>query len=156
LQGLWDAAQRGAPAVVKYLQDKVPEKERQELQSTKNASNTTRTGITRKNRTDWKATRDLWDELGYGEVLSGANRKLIKSNRTPRVDAEWIAIHPEDAGLIGERISMHHVQALPLTVPLPKSRHVDVHMPGGYQRNTGGPGSQLPIYLPPPPPRPNP
>lgn len=114
-------------------------------------SNTTRTGTVRTNPADWRATRDLWDEVGYGEVLSDANRARIAAGRTPVVDDAWIAIHPEDAGLVGERISMHHVQGLPITVPLPASRHLDAHMPGGYRYNPGGPGSQLPIYPATPP-----
>jgi filamentous hemagglutinin len=28
-----------------------------------------------------------------------------------------------------------------LTVPLPKTRHIDAHMPGGFKNNPGGPGS---------------
>ncbi len=115
------------------------------------AANTTRTGTVRTNPADWRATRDLWDELDYGEVLSDANRSKIAAGRTPVVDDAWIAIHPEDAGLVGEQIRMHHVQGLPITVPLPVSRHLDAHMPGGFRYNPGGPGSQLPIYPAPPP-----
>lgn len=108
--------------------------------------NTTRLGITRNNPADWRSIRDLWDELGYSEILSTTNRGKIAIGRTPIVDAEWIAIHPEDAGLLGERIPIHHIQGLPLTIPLPASRHLDAHMPGGFRYNPGGIGSQLPIY----------
>jgi hypothetical protein len=167
LRGLWDAAKQGAPAVAQYLHDKVPEEELQAIQlpegirsalkgERQKSSNTTRTGTTRKNATDWKATRDLWDELGYGELLSEANRKLIAVRKAPMVDDAWIAIHPEDAGLRGERITMNHVHGLPMTGPLPKTRHLNAHMPGGYRHNPGGPGSQLPIHLPPPPASPSP
>ena len=48
----------------------------------------------------------------------------------------------------GERIPMHHVQGSPLTVPLPDTRHLDAHMPGGFRYNPGGPGSALPAYPP--------
>lgn len=48
--------------------------------------------------------------------------------------------------LLGERIPMHHVQGLPLTIPLPASRHLDAHMPGGFRYNSGDIGSALPIY----------
>ena len=37
----------------------------------------------------------------------------------------------EDAGLLGEKISMHHIGSTPLTVPLAATRHLDAHMPGG-------------------------
>jgi RHS repeat-associated protein len=110
-------------------------------------ANATRLGITRTNPADWRATRDLWDELGYGEVLSNGNRAKISIGRTPLVDDAWVAIHPEDAGLLGEQIRMHHVQGLPFTVPLPASRHLNAHMPGGFRYNPGGTGSQLPLYL---------
>ncbi len=108
--------------------------------------NTTRTGVIRTNPTDWRNTRDLWDELGYGEILSISNRIAISKGRTPTVDEIWISFNPEDAGLLGERISMHHVLGLPITVPLPATRHLDAHMPGGFRYNPGGTGSQLPIY----------
>ena len=111
-------------------------------------SNTTRTGIKRTNPADWRATRDLWDQLGYPELLSLSNRSRIAAGRTPLVDNAWVMFHPEDAGLLGERISMHHVQGLPITVPLPASRHLDAHMPGGFRYNPGNTGSQLPIYPP--------
>jgi filamentous hemagglutinin len=35
---------------------------------------------------------------------------------------------------------MHHINGTKLTVPLPESRHLDAHMPGGYRYNPGGPG----------------
>ncbi|OYY93595.1 MAG: hypothetical protein B7Y41_11970 [Hydrogenophilales bacterium 28-61-23] len=110
------------------------------------AHNTTRQGITRTNPADWRALRDQWDALGYGKSLSGANRAAIAKGRTPRVDDAWIKTFPEDAGLMGERISMHHIQGSPITVPLPFTRHIDAHMPGGFAKNPGGPGSALPVY----------
>ena len=110
------------------------------------APNTTRHGITRRNPADWRATRDLWDEAGYGDILSPANRDAIALGRTPVVDAAWIRFFPEDAGLINERIPMHHIQGAPITVPLPATRHMDAHMPGGFRYNPGGPGSALPVY----------
>jgi len=109
----------------------------------------TRTGTTRRNRSDWRQTRDLWDQTGYGSLLSDTNRRLIARGRVPVVDDAWIAIHPEDAGLRGEQVRIHHVQGLPINTPLPKSRHMDTHMPGGFRHNPGGVGSQLPLYLPP-------
>lgn len=67
----------------------------------------------------------LWDTVGYQDLLSPANRALIKNNLVPIVDDAWIDYHPEDAGLKGEKISIHHVQGLPLNIPLPYSRHKD-------------------------------
>lgn len=106
----------------------------------------TRTGVVRTNAADWRALRDNWDDLGYGQILSTENRTAIAKGRTPKVDEVWVKVFPEDAGLIGERISMHHVQGSPLTVPLPATRYLDAHMPGGFRYNPGGPGSALPAY----------
>jgi len=33
-----------------------------------------------------------------------------------------------------------------LTVPLPDTRHLDAHMPGGFRYNPGGPEAALPAY----------
>ena len=117
----------------------------------KTEANVTRLGITRNNPADWRATRDLWDQTGYGGILSDANRAAIARGRTPIVDNAWISHFPEDAGLIGERIPMHHIQGTPITVPLSATRHLDAHMPGGFRYNPGGPGSALPVYPPPNP-----
>ncbi|QHE99007.1 DUF637 domain-containing protein [Pseudomonas cannabina] len=111
-------------------------------------SGATRTGVVRTNAADWRALRDNWDDLGYGQILSTENRAAIAKGRTPKVDEPWINAFPEDAGLKGERIPMHHVQGSPLTVPLPDTRHLDAHMPGGFRYNPGGPGSALPAYPP--------
>jgi hypothetical protein len=122
-----------------------------QMGAAKTAPNTTRLGITRNNPADWRATRDLWDNTGYGDILSDANRAAIARGRTPVVDSSWVRNFPEDAGLLGERIPMHHIQGTPITVPLPATRHLDAHMPGGFRYNPGGPGSALPVY-----PAPNP
>ncbi|MCY1410958.1 HNH/Endo VII superfamily nuclease toxin with a HHH motif protein [compost metagenome] len=114
------------------------------------AVNTTRTGVIRTNASDWRGVRDQWDDLGYGEILSVENRAEIAKGRTPKVDDAWIKIFPEDAGLKGEKISIHHIQGMPLTVPLPATRNMDAHMPGGFRYNPGGPGSALPAYPPKP------
>ncbi|MDR9879381.1 hemagglutinin repeat-containing protein [Pseudomonas allii] len=111
-------------------------------------SGTTRTGVVRTNAADWRALRDNWDDLGYGQILSTENRAAIAKGKTPKVDDAWVKVFPEDAGLKGERIPMHHVQGSPLTVPLPDTRHLDAHMPGGFRYNPGGPGSALPAYPP--------
>ena len=95
---------------------------------------------------DWRTLRDNWDDLGYGQILSTENRAAIAKGKTPKVDDAWVKVFPEDAGLKGERIPMHHVQGTPLTVPLPDTRHLDAHMPGGFRYNPGGPGSALPAY----------
>ena len=113
-------------------------------------SNTTRFGITRTNPADWRATRNLWDALGYEKLLSPANRARISAGTPPLVDDAWLAVHPEDAGLVNEQIRMHHVLGLPLTIPLPVTRHLNAHMPGGFRYNPGGSGSQLPFYPLPP------
>jgi len=111
-------------------------------------SGTTWTGVVRTNAADWRVLRDNWDDLGYGQILSTENRAAIAKGKTPKVDDAWVKVFPEDAGLKGERIPMHHVQGSPLTVPLPDTRHLDAHMPGGFRYNPGGPGSALPAYPP--------
>jgi filamentous hemagglutinin len=102
--------------------------------------NQTRLGVPRKNDRDWRRLRDNWDDLGYGDILSPANRKKIADGHTPIVDDDWIKAFPGDAPLKGEQIRMHHIGGYPITVPLPESRHLDAHMPGGFGRNPGGPG----------------
>lgn len=86
--------------------------------------------------------------LGMAQILSAENRTAIAKWRAPKVDDAWIKVFPEDAGLKGERIFMHHIQGSPLTVPLPDTRHLDAHMPGGFRYNPGSPGSALPAYPP--------
>ena len=54
--------------------------------------------MVRTNAADWRTARNLWDELGYGEILSDANRAAIARGKVPRVDDAWIAVFPEDAG----------------------------------------------------------
>lgn len=108
---------------------------------------TTRRGVHRRNPSEWRALRDSWDDLGYGSALSEGNRALIARGRTPAVDDAWIDVFPEDAGLLGEQIRMHHVAGYPVTVPLAETRHLDAHMPGGFRFNEGGPGAQAPFYL---------
>lgn len=110
------------------------------------SASTTRLGVNRTNAADWRDLRDHWDSLGYSEILSSANRTAIAKGRTPKVDDDWVRVFPEDAGLRGERIPMHHIGGLPVTIPLPATRHMDAHMPGGYRYNPGGPGSAAPFY----------
>jgi hypothetical protein len=57
-----------------------------------------------------------------------------------------LSYFPEDAGLLGELITMHHIGGTPITVPLPATRHLNGHMPGGFRYNSGGPGSAFPVY----------
>lgn len=97
-------------------------------------------GVIRQNAKDWRALRDSWDASGYGSILSQANRELIAAGSPPTVDAAWITAFPGDESLLGEQIRMHHVGGYPLTVPLPVTRHIDAHMPGGFRYNRGGPG----------------
>jgi RHS repeat-associated protein len=104
------------------------------------AANTTSQGVKRTNPSDWRALRDSWDDAGY-DILSPDNLKAIAGGRTPRVDDVWVKWFPGDASLLGQRIPMHHVGGSRLTVPLPASRHVDAHMPGGFRYNPGGPGA---------------
>lgn len=58
----------------------------------------------------------------------------------PIVDDHWLTGFPGDGHLMGETISPHHVGGYPVTVPLPASRHMAAHMPGGFRYNPGGPG----------------
>jgi hypothetical protein len=110
----------------------------------------TRLGVKRNNAADWRKLRDVWDSAGYGDILSEENRTRIAARRTPMVDEAWITHFPEDAGLKEQLIPMHHIGGDGLTVPLPWTRHLDAHMPGGYGRNTGGPGAFAPFYFVPP------
>ncbi len=105
------------------------------------APGTTRLGVRRTNPADWRQLRNLWDKTGYGDILSEANRKAIAAGRTPLVDEQWIKYFPGDEALMNEQIPMHHIGGTPITVPLPASRHLDAHMPGGFRRNPGGPGT---------------
>jgi filamentous hemagglutinin len=99
--------------------------------------NTTRLDIPRTNPSDWHKLRDLWDDIGYEDILSKANRDRIAKGRTLVVDDDWITHFPGDQALRGEKIPMHHVQGS----PLPASRHLDAHMPGGFRYNPEGPGT---------------
>jgi RHS repeat-associated protein len=116
-------------------------------------ANSTRSGVVRTNAADWRALRDHWNDLGYDNILSDNNLAAIAKGKTPRVDEAWVSVFPEDAGLMGEKISMHHIGGTSLTIPLPATRHLNAHMPGGFRYNAGGPGSALPVY-PPKSPRP--
>lgn len=127
-----------AKAVVDGLADAAP--------SIAKVCNTTRHGFKRNNARDWRNLRDSWDDLGYSSLLSSENRAKIANGRTPVVDSSWVKGFPEDAGLLGERISMHHIGGYPVTVPLADTRHLQAHMPGGFRNNPGGPGSMLPAY----------
>jgi len=113
-------------------------------------SGMTRLGVTRTNPKAWRSTRNLWDEVGYGSILSEANRSAIAAGRTPVVDEAWVRYFPEDAGLLGELIPQHHIGGTPFTVPMPATRHVEAHMPGGFRYNPGGPGAAVPSYPPKP------
>jgi hypothetical protein len=104
------------------------------------SSNTTRLGVVRNNPRDWRNLRDVWDQAGVGDILSPRNRQRIADGLVPEVDDHWIRWFPGDDVLRGESIPMHHIQGTPLTVPLPASRHLDAHMPGGFRYNPGGPG----------------
>jgi filamentous hemagglutinin len=97
-------------------------------------------GIVRSNQTDWREWRDLWDEIGEGNILSSANRDLIAIGRNPVVDDAWIAAFPGQAAYVGEQISIHHIVGSPINVPLPRSLHRAAHQPGGFRWNPGGPG----------------
>lgn len=101
---------------------------------------TTRAGIERTNRSDWRKTRDAWKAAGYDDLLSPANKQRIAAGLVPIVDEAWIRYFPGDAPLLGEPISIHHIKGSVLNVPLPKTRHEDAHSPGGTQNNPGGPG----------------
>ena len=125
-----------------FLEDGVASRAQPLPLKRKNKSGRTKTGTIRKNRTDWKRWRDDWDEAGYGDILSKKNRASIAAKSgVPIVDEEWIKEFPGDADLVGEEIRLHHIGASPVTVPLPETRHLDAHMPGGFKYNIGGPGT---------------
>ncbi len=101
----------------------------------------TRRGFPRHNPRAWRRLRDSWDvDPDYRNILSPVNRGRIARGVTPRVDPSWVHYFPGDAPLMGETIPMHHINGSLLTVPLPSSRHLDAHMPGGFRFNPGGPG----------------
>ena len=102
--------------------------------------NCTRLGVVRDNRGDWKKLAQWWDEGGYGDILSQANKDLIADGLVPRVDDAWTAAFPGDAAFVGEKITIHHVGGTQVFVPLGKTRHMGAHMPGGYRYNPGGAG----------------
>ncbi|NEQ42484.1 MAG: tandem-95 repeat protein [Leptolyngbya sp. SIOISBB] len=104
------------------------------------SNNRTRRGIRRNNPRDWKTWMQNWDSDGYGDILSQENRKRIAARQVPIVDDDWIRTFPGDTPLKGEAISIHHIDGSSINVPLPRSRHKDAHMPGGYRYNPGGPG----------------
>lgn len=110
-------------------------------QEPKRGAGETRTGVKRQNRKDWKKLVQSWDEAGFGDAISPSNRELIAAGKVPIVDEAWCRYFPGDRALMGEKISMHHIGGSQLTVPLPKSRHHDAHMPGGFRKNPGGPGT---------------
>jgi RHS repeat-associated protein len=102
--------------------------------------NCTRLGVVRDNPGDWKKLEQIWEEGGYGDILSQANKDRIADRLVPRVDDAWIEAFPGDAAFIGEKITIHHVGGTQVFVPLSKTRHMDAHMPGGYRYNPGGAG----------------
>ncbi|MFD0817340.1 RHS repeat-associated core domain-containing protein [Micromonospora zhanjiangensis] len=106
-----------------------------------NDGDTTRLGVTRTNPQDWRDQMRIWDnDPIYKDILSKGNRWKIEHGLVPRVDRQWVEFFPGDATKIGEKISMHHIGGTKLTVPLPASRHLEAHMPGGFRYNPGGPG----------------
>jgi RHS repeat-associated protein len=106
-----------------------------------NDDNTTRLGVTRTNPQDWRDQMRIWDDDPiYKDILSKGNRWRIEHDLVPRVDKQWVQFFPGDEKLIGEKITMHHIGGYKLTAPLPTSRHLDAHMPGGFRYNPGGPG----------------
>lgn len=84
----------------------------------------------------------IWDnDPVYNRILSKGNRWRIDHDLVPKVDKSWVEFFPGDANLVGENITMHHIGGTRLTTPLPASRHLDAHMPGGYRYNPGGTGT---------------
>ena len=57
-------------------------------------------------------------------------------------------VFPSKRGFNGGDISMYHIGSTPMTVPLPATRHLNAHLPGGFRYNVDGPGSALPFYPP--------
>ena len=116
----------------------------------------TRAGVRRDKTTkvrDWKAFIEGWDRLGYGDLISLSNRLRLKERHSPVVDDNWIAYHPEDAGLRGEVIDIHHVFGELFKQPLPVTRHRNVTNPKSVGYSAGGIGGQAPYYSEPPPER---
>lgn len=101
--------------------------------------NTTRMGVKRNNPASMRQLMDTWDKTAV-DAFSHTNREAIEAGLNPHVDEQWIKHFPGDADLFGEPIRIHHIQGSPIFVALPKSRHMDAQMPGGFRYNPGGPG----------------
>jgi hypothetical protein len=102
---------------------------------------TTRYGIKRNNPADWHEFRNLRDDIGLGDVLSKENRLLINQGRTPLGRRRLGKTLPGRQRLDGPADNAAPVGGSPITVQLSKPRHQDAHMPGGFKRNPGGPGT---------------
>ncbi|MBX3273064.1 MAG: hypothetical protein KF729_22565 [Sandaracinaceae bacterium] len=100
----------------------------------------TRRGVVRANLADWRRLVQVWDSVGLGDIISAANRARLRAHRMPRVDEAWVEWFPGDLHLLNEIITIHHIGGWRFHVPLPRSRHIDAHAPGGFRHNPGGPG----------------
>lgn len=89
----------------------------------------TRTGVIRNPTQFWKDLVASWDQVGYQDIMSTANRGLIRYGKAPVVDAEWVAVFPEDKPLMGQVIEAHHIQGLPIQIGLAAQRHETAHDP---------------------------
>ncbi len=108
--------------------------------------NFTSRGLRRNPNADWRDVRDFWDRNDYPGILSVENRFRIDDRLSPVVDDWWVKFFPEDAGLKGEAIHMHHISGLDITLPLPQTRHVDLHRDDKPGETPGRSGSPMIFY----------
>ena len=101
------------------------------------AGNTTRLGVPRDNVGAWRDMLSVWDEAGYGDMVSETNRGRLNNGQIPVVDEAWVAYFPEHAADMGKHITPHHVGGLPFLVFLSRSEHLAIHYPGGFRWNPG-------------------
>ncbi len=101
------------------------------------SGNTTRLGVARDNVGAWRQALSVWDEAGYGEMVSNANRDRLAGRLIPIVDEEWVLYFPEHAADMGKHITPHHVGGLPFIIFLSRSEHLNIHYPGGFRWNHG-------------------
>jgi hypothetical protein len=55
--------------------------------------------------------------------MSEANQYLIDRKRSPKVDDDWVNLHPEDKDFYDETIELHHKDYLDELIELPQNKH---------------------------------
>jgi RHS repeat-associated protein len=72
-----------------------------------------------RNRTQfWKQWADR-----YPDTLSDSNKDLIRTGRSPRVNADWTSVYPEDQPYLDDVLEHHHIDQGRWATPLPATVH---------------------------------